>query len=123
MRLKDPQFLLLLLFMIPMIWIYLLRERSSPPAIRFSDLSGIKKLPSSMLLKWRHIVFALRMAGLCLLVVALARPQQGRSDSEVTTEGIDIMLILDVSQSMEALDFKPDNRLAVVAAQFSYPLG
>ena len=113
MRLRDPLFLLLLLFWAPMVWVYIRRERKSHPAVRFSDLSIIKKLPPSALHKARHLLFALRMAGLGLLVVALARPQQGRTDSEVTTEGIDIMLILDVSESMQALDFKPNNRLAV----------
>jgi Ca-activated chloride channel family protein len=96
-----------------MMWVYIRRERKSPAAVRFSDLSLIKKLPPSSLIKARHIVFALRIAGIALLSLALARPQLGRSDSEVTTEGVDIMLILDVSESMQALDFKPDNRLAV----------
>jgi Ca-activated chloride channel homolog len=113
MRLRDPYFLLLLLLAIPMMWVYIRRERKSPAAVRFSDLSLIKKLPPSSLVKVRHIVFALRIAGIALLSLALARPQLGRSDSEVTTEGVDIMLILDVSESMQALDFKPDNRLAV----------
>jgi Ca-activated chloride channel homolog len=112
-RLKDPQFLLLLLVLIPMAWAYIRRERKSHAAVRFSDLTTIKKLPPSALLKARHILFALRVAGLTLLAVALARPQLGRTDSEVTTEGVDIMLILDISESMQALDFKPDNRLAV----------
>ena len=113
MRLRDPQFLLLLLAWIPMLLVYLRRERREQPAVRFSDLSVVKKLPQSPLIRARHALFGLRMAGFGLLVVALARPQLGRSDSEVTTEGIDIMLILDISQSMESLDFKPDNRLAV----------
>jgi Ca-activated chloride channel family protein len=43
----------------------------------------------------------------------MARPQEGRSDEEVTTEGVDIVLVIDVSESMKALDFKPDDRLAV----------
>ena len=113
MRLRDPQFLLLLVLLVPMAWVYFRRERTSRPAVRFSDLSIAGKLPPSALIKWRHLVFGLRCAALCLLAVALARPQLGRSDSEVTTEGVDIMLVLDVSQSMEAQDFKPDNRLAV----------
>jgi Ca-activated chloride channel family protein len=113
MRLKDPQFLLLLVFLAPMVWVYLRRERTFRPAVRFSDLTIARKLPPSALIKWRHLVFGFRLVALCLLAVALARPQLGRSDSEVTTEGVDIMLVLDVSQSMEAQDFKPDNRLAV----------
>jgi Ca-activated chloride channel family protein len=48
-----------------------------------------------------------------LLVVALARPQRGASEEEVTTEGVDIMLVLDVSYSMRSLDFQPKNRLFV----------
>ena len=113
MRLRDPQFLLFLLLWVPMAWVYLRRERKSRAAVRFSDISLIKKFPRTFLHKARHLLFGLRMAGFGLLVVALARPQLGRSDSEVNTEGIDIMLILDVSESMQALDFKPDNRLAV----------
>jgi Ca-activated chloride channel family protein len=119
MRLKDPQFLLLLIFLVPMVWVYLRRERTSRPSVRFSDLSIINKLRPTMLIRWRHLVFGLRCAGLCLLTMALARPQLGRANSEVTTEGIDIMLILDISQSMEALDFKPDNRLAVAKRTIS----
>ncbi|MBN2036665.1 MAG: VWA domain-containing protein [Chitinispirillaceae bacterium] len=113
MRLKDPWFLLLLLFWIPMVWVYLYRERRSKAAVRFSDLSLVKKLPRTTLLKARHALIILRCAGLGLLALALARPQMGRTDSEVTTEGVDIMLILDISESMRALDFKPDNRLTV----------
>jgi Ca-activated chloride channel homolog len=113
MRLKDPWLLLFLLVWIPMVWVYLRRERRSRAAVRFSDISVVKKIPPSFLHKARHLLFGLRMAGFGLLVVALARPQLGRSDSEVNTEGIDIMLILDVSETMQALDFKPDNRLEV----------
>jgi len=118
-RLKDPQFLLLLLVLVPMVWAYIRRERTSRPAVRFSDLSIAKKLPPSALIRWRHLVFGLRVAAICLLGVGLARPQLGRSDSEVTTEGVDIMLVLDVSQSMEAQDFKPDNRLTVAKRTIS----
>lgn len=113
MRFKDPEFLLLLLVWIPMIWVYVLRERKSRPAIRFSDLGIIKQLPSSFFIKARHLLLALRLLGVGLLVIALARPQEGRSDEEVTTEGVDIMLVLDISESMQALDFQPENRLSV----------
>jgi len=113
MRFKAPLFLLLFLLWIPMLWIYLRRERKLRPAVLFSDLSALKKIPESFFVKIRHIIPALRMVGLGLLIIALARPQKGRSDEEVTTEGVDIMLVLDISQSMQALDFKPDNRLAV----------
>lgn len=113
MRLKDPYFLFLILSWIPMLWVYIRKERKQRAAVRFSDLSVIKKLPKSPLIRFRHVPFALRLIGVALVSVALARPQQGRTDEEVTTEGVDIMLVLDISQSMQALDFKPENRLAV----------
>jgi Ca-activated chloride channel family protein len=96
-----------------MIWLYILRERKTKVTVRFSDLSILKKLPVSPWLKLRHILPVMRIVGFGFLVVALARPQKQHTEVEVTTEGVDIMLILDISESMKALDFKPDNRLAV----------
>ncbi|MFP4163084.1 MAG: vWA domain-containing protein [Chitinispirillaceae bacterium] len=113
MRFKDPQYLYLLLLWIPMIWLYVVRERKSKVTVRFSDLSILKKLPGSPLLKSRHILPVLRVLGFGFLVIALARPQQGQTETEQTTEGIDIMLVVDLSESMKSLDFKPENRLAV----------
>jgi len=55
----------------------------------------------------------LRVLGLVLLVFAIARPQTGRSEYTVETQGVDIMLVLDISGSMQAQDFKPKNRLHV----------
>jgi Ca-activated chloride channel family protein len=60
----------------------------------------------------RLLPFA-RTLGLTLLVVALARPQVVTKEEEIETEGIDIMLALDISGSMMAEDFKPQNRLRV----------
>jgi len=113
MRFRDPLFLLLLLLWIPMIIIYLKRERRERPAIRFSDFTAIRSAHKSPFVMLRHILIVLRLVGFGLLVVALARPQKGHSDEEVSTEGVDIMLVLDISESMRALDFQPDNRLAV----------
>jgi Ca-activated chloride channel homolog len=113
MRFKDPWLLLLLVLWIPMIIVYVRREHKFRPSIRFSDLSMIKKIPPSIFVRLRHVLLALRLIGFGLLVVALARPQKGHTDQEVSTEGVDIMLVLDISESMHALDFQPDNRLEV----------
>ncbi len=113
MRLANPYFLFLLLLWIPMVWIYILRETKSRPAVRFSDVSMITRLQSTLVVKLIHIPFILRIIGVGLLVVALARPQKGHSEQEVTTHGVDIMLVVDISTSMRALDFKPKNRLFV----------
>ncbi len=56
----------------------------------------------------RHILFALRTAGITLLIIALARPQSTDKFQDVSTEGIDIVLTLDISGSMLARDFRPD---------------
>ena len=112
MQLRNPWFLLLLLAWAPMLWLYVRREKNRP-AVRFSDLSLIAKLPRSRMLVMRHLPMALRLLGIGLCAVALARPQKGTSEEEVTTEGVDIMLVLDVSYSMKALDFQPKNRLFV----------
>ncbi|HMD67901.1 MAG TPA: VWA domain-containing protein [Chitinivibrionales bacterium] len=112
MQLRDPWYLLLLVAWIPMVWVYVRREKNRP-AVRFSDLSTIRKIRVSRFVHLRHVPFVLRCAGIGLLAVALARPQQGTSEEEVTTEGVDIMLVLDVSFSMRSLDFQPNNRLFV----------
>ena len=113
MTFKNPYFFYLLILTAPMIWLYIRRERKHKATLAFSDLSIIKKLPASPYRRLRHALIVMRVAGFCFLVVALARPQKQNTEVEVTTEGVDIMLILDVSESMKALDFKPDDRLAV----------
>ena len=56
----------------------------------------------------RHVPFALRLAALTLIVIAIARPRSSTEVSKIDTEGIDIVLTMDVSTSMLARDFKPD---------------
>ncbi len=64
--------------------------------------------------RWRrHLRTAIRALVLVLLVLAIARPQTGRSELRTWTEGIDIVLVLDCSGSMQAEDFRPKNRLHV----------
>ncbi|MCW8817813.1 MAG: VWA domain-containing protein, partial [Ignavibacteriaceae bacterium] len=69
-----------------------------------------KDIPSTLREKLRHIPFAVRLLAIGLLIVALARPQNFNSGENVTTEGIDIAMVLDISGSMLAEDLKP-NRL------------
>jgi Ca-activated chloride channel family protein len=72
------------------------------------------RLPRRAGRAWRlHLPFYLRLAALSLLVVALARPQRGYAWEESLTEGIDIQIVLDISGSMGAEDFAPQNRLHV----------
>lgn len=112
-RFQDPLFLLLLLILAPMAYLYFTRNKVKKGAITFSDLHNIKKIPPSPMLKMRHSLFFFRLAAVVLMILALARPQSGQKSEEVLTEGVDIMLVLDISGSMQAEDLRPKNRLAV----------
>ncbi len=76
------------------------------PAVIFSSVSDLKGLPVTPLQRIRRTMPTLYGVGLCLIIAALARPQSGKSESRVTGEGIAIELVLDISGSMEALDFQ-----------------
>jgi Ca-activated chloride channel family protein len=95
--------------------IYHLRRKkiAQSASIKYSDLQIVTRSARTGRQKLRAILPALRILALVLLVVAFARPQAGTENREVSTEGIDIMLALDVSGSMKAEDFKPHNRLHV----------
>ena len=90
-------------------------------SVRFSNLEVLNSLNPSRKQRFRHILIALRMLTITLVVIALARPQSSIDGQEILTEGIDIILTLDVSSSMKAIDFKPSNRLEaakMVASDF-----
>jgi len=112
-RFADPTWLLLLLIIPLLTYWYVRRHRRLQSSMRYSNLDIIKQAPRSPLKKFRHILFVLRMLALALLIIAMARPQAGSKSREVITEGIDIMLCMDVSTSMLAEDFQPHNRLEV----------
>lgn len=101
--------LLWLLGVIPLLGLYSLwRARQGRASIRISTVEGALGAPRS----WRHYLrplpVALRIAAVALLVVALARPQSVEQRTTRTSEGIDIVLALDISTSMLARDLEPD---------------
>jgi len=119
-RFADPWFLLLL-GVIPLLgWWYFQRHRGRGGTLRFSHLGVVKEAQPSSATRGRHLLFILRLAALCFLIVALARPQAGAESRDSLTEGIDIVLALDISGSMLAEDIKPNRVEAAkqVAAQF-----
>jgi Ca-activated chloride channel family protein len=111
MRFADPLFFILIIIVPLLVFSYLYEKKKKKASIRFSDLSVIKNLPSSRLQGFRWILFALRIATVLILIICIARPQSGKKCEEILTEGIDIILALDISGSMRAEDFKPKNRL------------
>lgn len=112
MRFEQP-LMLFLLALIPLMYRFGYREgRSRRTVISYTDLGvlGDKvKTKNSV----RAILFWLRVLAVVTLVFALARPQLEHGYETVETEGIDIMLALDISGSMRAEDFKPKNRIYV----------
>ena len=113
MRLNQPEFLLLLLLLPFLLW-YLCQKNGS--RIRFSDLSISRQIVPSFWVKSLPLLNFTRFIVVVLIIFALARPQSSQSREQITSEGIDILLILDISGSMRAEDFEPDNRLQAAKA-------
>lgn len=82
--------------------------RRREAAVRYSSIQTLKRLKPSRRLLLRRAVEALRLITVALLLIAMIRPQTGRSQTQVRTEGIDIILVLDTSGSMQALDLDAD---------------
>jgi Ca-activated chloride channel family protein len=106
----HPHFFYLLLLLLPMIGWYVWKQMDMHASLQISSLKGFSRIKKSRKTYLRHIPFALRCLTLIFLIIALSRPQSTDSVRDVTTEGIDIMVSLDISGSMQAMDFKP-NRL------------
>ena len=106
---EYPKLLWLLLLLIPLAALYIYRElKGRAPALQVSNLKQWSYKPSWFKRALRHVPFLLRMGALALLIVAIARPRDSKNFEKVDTEGIDIVLDMDVSTSMLARDFKPD---------------
>jgi Ca-activated chloride channel family protein len=105
-----PWVLYVLLIIPVMITWYIFRGMKVQSSVKYSSVNIFKDIPSTLREKLRHIPFAVRLLAIGLLIVALARPQSFNSGENVTTEGIDIAMVLDISGSMLAEDLKP-NRL------------
>ena len=117
----NPTYLYLLLLLVPLIGWYIYKLHKSQASLQVSSSEAFQ-LPgtSSWKVYMRHLPFVLRMLAIALLIVVLARPQSTNSWQNSSTEGIDIMLAMDISTSMLAEDLKP-NRLEAskdVAASF-----
>ena len=116
----NPQFFwLFLLLPLLVVWQWFWRKKETP-SVLFSSLQGIQGI-QTWRTQFRFILFVLRLLAISFLIIALARP---RSSSEISktkvTEGIDIILAIDVSESMLAMDLKPNRIEALkrVASQF-----
>lgn len=108
----NPDFLWLLL-LVPAAAVYWWwRRKTMVTTIRYSSLQPFLRSPRTAREYLRHVPIVLRLLFLASLIVALARPQSVSSTENVSTEGIDIVLVLDISGSMLAEDFTPNRLVA-----------
>ena len=119
-RFQDPIWLLLL---IPVVGFGLLAmRRGRRSAVLYSNVELLKGLPVTFAQRSKRLLPWLKIGGMTLIVLALARPQSGREEFRVRTEGIAIEMCIDRSGSMRALDFPVEgervNRLAAVKQVF-----
>jgi Ca-activated chloride channel family protein len=119
-RFQDPLWLLLLipLFLAGMLAV----RRQRRVAVLYSDVKVLGSLPVTWALRAKRCLPWVRLLGLALVVIALARPQRGREEFRIRSEGIAIQMCLDRSGSMQAMDFQIDgeqvDRLTAVKRVF-----
>ena len=104
----HPELLWLLLLLPALLIIYIVWRRRQHASLRVPSLLFLRDMRGGLRVYLRHSLFVLRLIALGLIIVALARPQSSSSWSEDRVEGIDIMLTMDISTSMLAMDFQPN---------------
>lgn len=120
MTFYNPGYLFLLLLLIPVGFWYWWKMRNSDASMQISTVSKLKEFPKSKRLKFRHLPFVLRLLAVAMIIIAAARPQTSSSWRSETTEGIDIMMAVDISGTMLAEDLRPNRMEAAktVASEF-----
>jgi Ca-activated chloride channel family protein len=104
----EPLFLYLLVVIPAMIVFYVLKQHKSTASLRMPGLQPFGETGKTFRHYLRHILFAFRTLAVAMLIIVLARPQTVDKFQDMSTEGIDIVLTLDISGSMLARDFRPD---------------
>lgn len=106
---EYPKLLWLLLLIVLLVAIYIFREKGGyKPYLIVSSIAPWSGRGGEFKKRLRHLPFFLRMVALSAIIVAIARPRTSANFEKIDTEGIDIVLAMDVSTSMLARDFKPD---------------
>lgn len=104
----NPQWLWLLAA-VPL-WLLIRGRKGGAPAIRYSSTALAAQAARETRRRWLWILPLVRVVTAALLVLALARPQLGHAESRVRASGVDVLLAVDVSTSMEALDMQIDGQ-------------
>ena len=116
----NPKYLYLLLLLIPLIAWYVYRLSKAQASFKLASTNAFKGVKPGLRVYMRHLPFLLRVASIALIIIVIARPQSVNSWEETETQGIDIVLALDVSGSMLSQDLQPDRLQAAkkVASEF-----
>lgn len=116
----HPEYLWLLLLLIPLIVWYIVRLSKMQASFKLSSINAFKGVKPGLKVYMRHLPFVMRVVSIALIIVVIARPQSVNSWEETESQGIDIVLALDVSGSMLSQDLQPDRLQAAkkVAAEF-----
>lgn len=118
---QNPYFLIFLIIIPVLIYVFFRKGNSKGGSIKFPNLDIVKKINTKRAKRATILLSIIRIITIALIILAIARPRSGSREEEVITEGIDIILAMDVSTSMRAEDFKPKNRLQaakIVAEDF-----
>lgn len=107
---ENPEYFWLFLLFIPLIAWYIWKHTTLFAHVKSASLQDYENIPTSPRQYLIHIPFILRLIAIAFVIVALARPVSVDTYSDSTTYGVDIVLSIDVSTSMRAMDLKP-NRL------------
>ena len=120
MEFANPKILWLLVVVPLVVAYYVWRAMQGGASIVISTTDSLRKAPRTFRYYMRHLPIVLRAVALVLIIVASARPQSIEHETKTETEGIDIVLAVDISGSMLARDFQPDRLTAAkeVASQF-----
>ena len=115
-----PNLLYLLLFIPAFVAWYVYKHKDFKASLQISSLAAFANASKTLRVYLRHLPFALRMLAFTFAILVIARPQSFNVTQNIETEGIDIMISLDISSSMLAQDFKPDRLEAAkdIAIQF-----
>lgn len=114
MEFKDPSFFFLILLLPVLFWLF---RKHSEARLKFSNLDLFESRSFSPRMILYKCLPLFRLLVLLLFIAALARPQRVTAEREYQTKGVDIVIAMDISGSMLAEDFKPENRLAVAKVE------
>lgn len=123
MQFAHPEYLWLLLVLIPLIVWYIFKQHNARPSMSISTVKPFAHLPLTYKAWLRHVLFVLRLVAVACVIIVLARPQIKDNWRTTSTEGTDIILAIDTSTSMLARDFEPDRLEAAKALAQQFVAG